>query len=881
MIGKTLSHFKITAKLGEGGMGEVWLAEDTQLGREVAIKVLPAEFTQDPERLARFEREAKVLASLDHPNIAGIHEVGHAEGVHFLAMQLAAGENLAEILARGPLATDRTLEVALQIADGLEAAHECGVVHRDLKPGNIMVDPESASGLSVKLLDFGLAKPREAAPGELDMTHSPTLTAHMTSAGTILGTAAYMSPEQARGRTVDRRADIWAFGCVLFEMLTGHRPFAGTDATEVLAAVIQSEPDLAALPASTPSRVRELIGRCLRKDPRSRLRDIGDARTALEELRDNSDEIDTTPSASRGRLAQALPWTLAGVLAVVTLLQLQVGRDSSGTSAPLRRFTIDLPWQSVPNWTDFGVAISPTGTHIAHNGRVYNRVDAYVRALDSLESQAVAPAREAAWLFFSPTGDWLGLVSGTKLSKVPLRGGRPVPLVDLGDLDTYGFSWGTDDQILIGTRGGLYSVPASGGPAEAVTVVDEDAGDVSHLMPFHLPGSRRALVSLGHREGPPTIGVVDLEDGSITRLGLNGFAAIYALSGHLIFTQGDTSMAVPFDPESLLVGGDPIPVLENVELGPYMANDGTMIYVPTRGEANAKVVWVDRSGRLEPVTTESRNYSHLDLSNDGRTALLNVGADVYAIDVARGTRQKLADGSLFPIFTPDDRFATFRQSPRGAAPIGSIVRTPAGGGGSTESLVEGNDTLLDIQGDLRPARSTVPTSWNPSTGDLAFFDNASDIWVRQSDGSVSRFLDSDANERTGRFSPDGKWLAYVSDETGEYQVYVVPYPGPGAKLAVSIDGGLSPIWSPDGRELLFRKGGKVMSAAATYDPELSFAAPVELFEGPYTLDFMGHQRWDVAPDGQRFLMVENSQDYRIVIVQNWFEELERLAPKKR
>ena len=280
------------------------------------------------------------------------------------------------------------------------------------------------------------------------------------------------------------------------------------------------------------------------------------------------------------------------------------------------------------------------------------------------------------------------------------------------------------------------------------------------------------------------------------------------------------------------------------------------------------------------LVTAVVEFYDLDLSNDGKTALLNIGSDVYAFDVERGSRQKLADRSLFPIFTPDDQFATFRQSGNATTPVGAIVKTPAGGGGEAEPLVEGNDTVLDIEGDLRPARSTVPTSWNSSTGDLAFFDNASDIWIRRADGSVDRFLSSDANERTGRFSPDGKWLAYVSDETGEYQVYVVPYPGPGARQVVSVDGGLSPIWAPDGSELLYRRGGKVMAAATTYDPELAFDTPVELFEGPYTLDFMGHQRWDISPDGQRFLMVENSRDYRIVVVQNWFEELERLVPSQ-
>lgn len=876
-------------------MGAVYRAEDTRLEREVAIKVLPEAFVADAERLARFEREAKMLALLDHPNIAAIYEVGSAvpqrdpsttaeqssstvredQEVHFLAMQLAPGKDLAETLGNGALEVEAALKIALQIAEGLEAAHESGVVHRDLKPGNIMVDAESTTAFAVKLLDFGLAKPDEGTVSDPSLTRSPTLTARMTSQGTILGTAAYMSPEQARGKSVDKRADIWAFGCILFEMLTGRRPFGGSDVSEVLAAVIRAKPDLDTLPPAVPARIRYLIDRCLRKDPRTRLRDIGDARTVLEEIRDLPADDTVVTGSPRSRLAAGAPWLLVAALAIAGLTQLLTHGDDSVQPPPLRRFAIDLPWHSVPNWSDFTAAISPSGTHIAYNGRVYNRVDVYIRSLDSLHAKPVAPARESASFFFSPDGDWMGLESGTRLSKVPIRGGRPVSLADLSELDTYGFSWGPEGDILIGATGGLYRIPSSGGQPVAVTRADEAAGEIRHLMPWHLPGGRRALLSIINEVGPATIAIVDLADGSVTRLPIDGLAAQYSLSGHLLFRQGSTTMAVPFDPVSLSIEGNPVPVLEDVQAGPWVANDGTMLYIPRRGESSAQVVWVDRTGRPTTVEDEPRNYSHLDLSNDGRTALLNVGADIYAFDLERGTRQLLAsEGALFPIFSSDDRYATFRRS-------SAIVRKPASGGGSLESILEGDSSVLDIAGDLRPARSTVPTSWNPLTGDLALFDNASDIWTLRPDGSVTRFLNSEANERTGRFSPDGNWLAYVSDETGEYQVYVVPYPGPGPKLAISIAGGLSPIWSPNGSELFFRNGGKVMSAAVTRDPEIRFAAPVELFEGPYALDLMGHQRWDVAPDGKRFLMVESDADFRLVIVQSWFEELERLAPTNR
>ena len=429
MIGKTLAHFKITGKLGEGGMGEVYRTEDSKLGREVALKVLPVAFAEDQERMSRFAREAQVLASLNHTNIAGIHQVEEANGIHFLVMELAAGENLAEALARGPIPIEEALPIALQIAEGLEAAHESGVVHRDLKPSNVMVDRESGG---LKLLDFGLAKALESegsASAELPaLSMSPTLTAQMTQAGVILGTAAYMAPEQARGKAVDKRADIWAFGCLLFEMLTGQQPFPGRDVTEILASIIRSEPDLDSLPLAVPGRLRRLIERCLRKEPRERLRDIGDARIELEEIREHSGEPDpvTRNPPTRG-LGKLLPWALAGLLALVSLGLLFVDQGAEPERPPLRRFAIDLPWHSVPNWTDFVAAISPAGNHIAYNGRVGNRVDAYIRPLDSLEGRPVAPARESAWFFFSPDGQWLGVLNGDQLSKVPVRGGLPTP----------------------------------------------------------------------------------------------------------------------------------------------------------------------------------------------------------------------------------------------------------------------------------------------------------------------------------------------------------------------------------------------------------------------------------------------------------------------
>jgi len=725
----------------------------------------------------------------------------------------------------------------------------------------------------------------EAPEGDPSLTHSPTLTARMTQVGVILGTAAYMSPEQARGKVVDKRADIWAFGCLLFEMLSGKPPFSGRDVAETLASVIQAKSDLNSLPPSVPSAPRRLIERCLRKEPRHRLRDIGDARNELEEIRDRpaaSDAVDELPS--RSRWVSLTPWVLTGVLAVVSLV-LAMTVIRTGTQAPpVRRFAVDLPWHSVPNWSDFVTALSPTGEHIAYNGRVYNRVDAYVRALNSLEGRPLMPSRESTWFSFSPDGEWLGVLNDVELSKVSVHGGQPIRLADLeyprvsGQAATtrprssvFGMSWGPKDDILVGSGEGLFRIPAAGGQPEQLT----QSADEAHLFPRHLPGGDHALVSVFREDGPPQVAVVALADGTLTPLPITGGQTAYSRTGHLVVRQGSTVMAVQFDLDSLSLKGDPVKVLDDVEAGPLIAGDGTMLYVPTRGDSEARLVWVDRTGRATPFDDEPRNYTHLDLGSDGRTALLNVGSDIYFMDLDRGTRQLLASGALFPIFASDNRQATIYRSGAG------IFRQPTDGSGDPDQLVDREARDLEAAGEARHYGTIVPTSWNSRTGDLAFFDDASDIWVRPVDGSSRPFLHTDANERTGRFSPDGRWLAYVSDETGEYQVYVVEYPGKGRKIAISIDGGLSPIWSADGTELFFRNGGKLMAATITREPEMEFAPPVELFEGPYTLDLMGHQRWDVSPDGERFLMVENSDDFRIVIVQNWFEELERLAPRKQ
>ena len=864
--GTRLGPYEIIAAIGAGGMGEVFRARDTKLNRDVAIKVLPPALAHDAERVGRFRREAQILATLNHTNIASIYGIEEtaSEGPGKpafvgLVMELVAGEDLAERLRRGAVPVDEAIAIARQIAEGLEEAHEKGIVHRDLKPGNVKVTPDG----KVKVLDFGLAKALEgdthAAAKGSQISHSPTMSRNMTEMGVILGTAAYMSPEQARGKAVDKRADIWSFGVVLFEMLSGRRLFAGETVSDTLAAVLKTDPDWALLPRSTPSGVTGLLRRCLERDPKQRLRDIGEARYHLEPSAVRASS--SPPVAKAAAVPTALlrlPWLLSVGLALALLALWSTRGPTRPPGGPFRQFAIDLPWQTVPNWNDFDVALSHDGSKIAYYGRHDNDVEVYVRSLDSLTATPLAEARQADAVVFSPDGEWLALHDPHGLRKVSIHGGRAQTLIKVDERFSGGLSWGADGNILMGDREGLHRISALGGAVAPVTRVDASTGETGHWDPFYLPDGRHALMSVSRRDGENSIALVDVERGTYNPLALSGELPTYAASGQILVRQGATALAAPFDLKSLTLWGEAVPVLAGVEKGPYPAADGSLLYVPIRGDQGARLLWVDRNGHPTRIEGERRDYSHLDLSKDGRQALLNLTSEVVVADLERGTRSVLSPrDSLFPIWTPDGKAATYRG--REGTKQGLIAH-PVDGSGGPRLIQEGS--LL------------VPTSWNPRTGDLAFFDGASDIWILSPDGKARKFLDSPFNERSGQFSPDGRWLTYVSDETGSFQVYVVPYPGPGPKVAVSVDGGMSPLWSKDGREVVFRKSGKVIAAPISTTPRLSAGRPVELFDGPYTLDLMGHQRWAIAPDG-RFLMVENSDPYRVVLLQNWNGEAKK------
>ena len=866
-IGTKLGRYEIRSLIGVGGMGEVYRASDPKIGRDVAIKILPTDFSADNDRVARFEREAQAAGALNHPNILAIHDVDTQDGILYVVSELLEGEELRVRLNEGPIPLRKVTEYAQHIVSGLSAAHAKGIVHRDLKPENLFITKDDR----VKILDFGLAKLRAPKP-EADSSEDETRKA-LTNPGVVMGTAGYMSPEQVRGHATDHRSDIFSLGSILHEMVTGRRAFQRETMAETMTAILREEPEelTESNPNISPSLDR-IVRRCLEKKPERRFQSTSDLGFALEALSTSS-----SSGANRTEAVQALDsssitkrngwrdrvWKVAFVAAAllaVAFAGLLAGRSGrTSPVAPLRRFAITVPSKAAPNWNDFGVAISPDGAQIAYNCREGNAVSLCVRALDSLTARRVAEGREAQDWFFSPDGEWLAIVDEVGLSKVSIRGGEPQMIhrwLDSEPVPT-GFSWGSDDYILFGTIAGIQRVSASGGSTEAVTRIDSSTGATAHLWPSHIPDSQRALITIVWANGSETAGIVDLKDGSVRDLGIRGHGFVYAAPGWLAFQQGTTLLAAAFDPGNPARAANPVPVIENVRSVPRVALDGTLVYIPTRGESSARLVWVDREGRPTAVGGERLDYTHLDLAPDGHRALLNLeGGKIDLIDLQGGTRKLVAEGG-FPIWSSNGERVTFRGT-------GGLQWAPADGSAPPEILVP------------QPG-FVVPTSWNAITGDLAYYDHrAFEIWIRSTDGKTRRFLGGPGRKRSGRFSPDGKWMAFVSDETGAYQVYVTAYPGPGPTVAVSTKGGLSPIWSADGRELFFRLGSKVLAARMSSTAPLGFSAPVELFDGPYTLDLMGHQREDVASDG-RFLMVENSDDFPIIIVQNWALELGRVV----
>ena len=852
--GTTIGPYEVIGTLGAGGMGEVYRARDTQLDRAVALKVLPQAFAADPDRLMRFTREAKALAALNHPNIAAIY--GIESGA--LVMELVEGEDLSAVIARGPVPVPEALALARQLVDALEAAHDAGIVHRDLKPGNIKLRPDG----TIKVLDFGLAKAAgaEGADTHPDLRNSPTFTAQATRVGVVLGTAAYMSPEQARGRTIDKRADIWAFGVVLYEVLVGGQLFAGETISYVLAAVLTRDVDLDRLPAATPSSVRRLLTRCLERDPRRRLRDIGDARADL----DDAGVLEAqAPSPRRVRVAW-VPWAAAGIAAAALLWMLAV-RPQPSASRLDGHFTIQLPVDAalvtsdVPAWSQGPLVIAPDGRQIVYVAPGPRGRRLVARALNDLTPR-VLPGTDGARLpFFSPDGQWIGFFADGKLKKVMLAGGTPATLADAPD--GAGASWTEDGRILFAPAlsSGLYVVSDAGGTARRLTTLDAAAGDDVHAWPQVLPGGRRALLTvIAWSRETSSAAVVDLTTGSRRTLLEDVSFVRYAAGegargGHLFFVRNETLMAAPYDPSTDAPAGTPVPVLERVRPAQFdVSRSGVLAYVPGTGAPTEySLVWVTRDGEAKPINALRREYEDLNLSPDGTAVMLTIEepgpdtpAHVWLADTVRGTLTRLTfDGfSRDPVWAPDGKSFVF-GSKRGET-FGLYVQRLDGGGAE---LAWQSPTPIWPD----------PQSWTPDGGTIVFSTKGAethdDIWtLTLADRRAQPWLQTPSAEWAGRLSPDGAWMAYVSNESGRDEVYVQPFPGPGMKRLVSEGGGINPIWSRDGRELFYRRGAEIVATSIETTGGVRAGTSRPLFTGRYRLS---GRDFDVSPDGTRFVMM--------------------------
>ena len=888
--GTKLGSYEIQSSLGAGGMGEVYRARDTKLNRDVAIKVLPGSVAHDRDRMARFAREAQILASLSHPNIAAVYGLEETSESPALVMELVQGPTLAERLHSGPLSPEDAMAIAQQIVNALEFAHERGVTHRDLKPANIKLTLEG----DVKVLDFGLAKVFQVEGTRSDHpSSSPTLTSLATQAGMIVGTAAYMSPEQAKGKPVDKRADVWAFGCVFYEMLSGKQVFHGETATDTLAAVIRADPDWTVLPANTSSQIRDLLIRCLQKDPKRRLRDIGDARFLLE------DAPFEPPAPVVG--TRKLPWVLAAVLTIALALALVVLWPAP-VDRPLMRLDVDLGRGAASNALVIA-AISSDGMRLVFHAHGPDGRDLLAtRRLDESKVTALTGTEDADQPFFSPDGRWIAFFADNKLKKISVQGGTPIILCDAGI--PRGASWGDDGNIIaaLSNSSGLSRIPADGGQPQTVTSLSR--GEPTHRWPQVLPGSKAVLFTAN----PPTlnsyedatIDVQSLKTGERKTLWRGGYFGRYVPSGkshgHLVFVRNGILFAVPFDPDRLEIKGVPYPLLEDVAADPGNAaghfdfsRTGIFVYQSGNGVRRWTVAWLDSSGKTQPLLPKPGLYYSPRFAPDGQRLAIGVdsgtGADIFIYDYQHDTMSRLtftARMNSDPVWTPDAKHLVFRNLSANGAALW-WVRTD--GAGEPQRLLDVN------------AADLGPNSFSPDGRVLIYTGETGEISALPLDlsnpdhpkpGKPEVFFHSHFNETRPAFSPDGHWVAYQSNESGRDEVYVRPYPGsassPSEKWQISAGGGGSPVWSQRGRELFFTSGGQIMVTQYAVRDGSFLARGPRPWSPTRILGNTGFSNQDLAPDGKRFAIfpqpepVAADETPRVTLLLNFFGELRRRSP---
>jgi eukaryotic-like serine/threonine-protein kinase len=890
--GTQLGPYEILSAIGAGGMGEVYRARDTRLDRIVAIKVLPAHLADRAELRERFEREARTIASLNHPHICTLHDIGHQDGIDYLVMEYLEGETLAQRIAKGSLPLDQVLQYAIEIADALDKAHRKGVTHRDLKPGNVML---SKSGS--KLLDFGLAKLKpEAAPASVPFSQAPTAKDAITAQGTILGTLQYMAPEQLEGKEADTRTDIFAFGVVVYEMATGKKAFEGKSQASVISAIMSSDPPpISTLQPMTPPALDRVVKKCLAKEPEKRWQAASDVCDELKWIAEGGSQGTLAPTAAvkgiRALGRRALILSLGTLLLGAAIGSLAFwSLKPTPSPQPVTRTVITLPSGQQLAGLDSGPAeaLSPDGTHLAYVARQGSTQQLYLRAMDSLEARPIPGTEGAVNPFFSPDSQWVGFFAGGTLKKVSVSGGAALTLAYAGL--PVGASWGGQGMIAFAPtiNGVLQQVPDAGGTPQPLTRFEK--GDVIHLWPEFLPGSKAVLFAAGPSGINFTnaqLAVQSVGTGQRRNLIQGGIMCPrYAPSGHLVYAQRGTLMAVPFDPQRLEITGMAAPVVEGVLQSPVsgaaqysFSSTGSLVYVSGGIQsAQSRLAWVNRTGADQPLAAPMRTYQFPRLSPDGRRVAVGITeqeSQTWLYDLSRETLTRLTfEGStnLYPVWTPDGKRIAFQSNKEGP---NNIFWQLADGSGGLERLTTSE-------------YNTAPSSWSPDGQLLAFIEvnptTGRDIWVlRPGDRKTEPFLRTPFNETVPRFSPDGRWLAYVSDESGRFEIYVQPYPGPGGKWQISTEGGTEPVWNPYGRELFYRSGDKMMAVDIATQPGFAAGKPRMLFEGPYLPTPLTFSNYDVSPDGQRFLMLKPSEQAQaaqtqINVVLNWFEELKRRVP---
>jgi serine/threonine protein kinase len=876
MIGETLSHYKIIEKLGQGGMGEVYLAEDSRLDRKVALKILPQHLSDRAELRERFEREARAVSSLNHPHICTLHDIGEQDGIHYLVMEHLEGETLSARLEKGPLPLEQTLEYGIQVADALDKAHRQGVVHRDLKPGNIMLTKSGA-----KLLDFGLAK-LQATDTPTNLSALPTEQANLTAEGTILGTLQYMAPEQLEGKEADSRTDIFAFGAVVYEMATGKKAFEGKSQASLIGAIMQTDPPpMAELQPMTPSFLDRVVKKCLAKEPDERWQTATDLLTGLRWVTEVGTQVGPSAAvAAPAAWKRAIPW---GVTLLMGTIAFSIAFWSSPlpTSPPLTKFFI-TPSPSTSLAIRSDPAISADGRYVLYRANTESGVQLYLRSLDDFEDRLIPGTEGALFPFFSPDAQFVGFFANADLKKVSLGGGSPITLTHTGPARGSG-SWSPDGTIVFSSGPedavSLYRVSAAGGEKKILASADREKGESWYEAPHILPDGKTVLFTIVHESSKYQLATLSSETGEQKILIEDGRQGEYVETGHLIYEQPGTGnlMAVLFDLAALEVRSNPIPVLQgsqsNIGTVAYAVSDeGTLVYVPT-SEKN-RLVWVDRNGKVEPLTRIQRRFDEPRLSPDGTSLSVTIwdGFDrnIWIYEIAREILTPLlVEGrNMRAIWSPDGQeliFTSNRES------------------GGTNLFWMPTDGSADAKQLTTSGNPQFATSWSPDglVAYVEFTGQTADLFLLPFEGEreTESILATQYDEHNATFSPNGQWIAFTSDRSGQTEVYVKPYPGQGGIVQISTEGGLEPVWARGGKELFYRSGDKMMVVSVQTDTTFKAEKPRLLFEGSYRYNFTNvTSNYDVTADGQQFVMVKEEGQNQIHVVLNWFEELKRLVP---